>query len=94
MGFHALQDRIKNRAAGQDRRLSGTPSLAHRKGYDWTARVSIIDGEAVVIGPEGFSNFNELRRVTGAQWRSCRRSASLSTGELPLLGRPKVLVRL
>jgi hypothetical protein len=69
--------------------------LAQRKGYDWTAQVSMIDGEAVVVGPESFSNFNELRWARDAQWRSCTRSASLSPGELPLLiiSRPKEIAK-
>jgi bifunctional non-homologous end joining protein LigD len=54
--------------------------LYTRNAYDWTARLPAIaaaaerikaksftiDGEAVVVGPDGLSQFEELRRRTAA----------------------------
>ena len=55
--------------------------LYTRNAYDWTARLSAIaaaaerikaesftiDGEAVVLGPDGLSRFEELRRLEAAR---------------------------
>jgi bifunctional non-homologous end joining protein LigD len=55
--------------------------LYTRNGYDWTARLTAIadaagrikaksftiDGEAVVLGPDGLSRFDELRRRVAAR---------------------------
>jgi bifunctional non-homologous end joining protein LigD len=57
-----------------------TVRLYTRNAYDWTARLSVIaaaaarmkaksftiDGEAVVLGPDGLSRFDELRRREAA----------------------------
>jgi ATP-dependent DNA ligase len=57
------------------RRNGPTARLYSRNAYDWTARLSAIaaaakgikaesftiDGEAVVLGPNGLSRFEELR---------------------------------
>jgi len=59
-----------------------------RNAYDWTARLIAItsaaerikarsftiDGEAVVLGPDGLSRFEELRRRRPRIRRSCTRS--------------------
>jgi hypothetical protein len=87
--------------------------LYSRNGFDWTARLSAIaaaaerikarsftiDGEAVVLGPDGLSRFDELRR------RSAARTASLYAFDLiehdgedlrdrPFLDRKAALARL
>jgi bifunctional non-homologous end joining protein LigD len=63
------------------RRDGPTVRLYSRNGYDWTARLSAIvaaaecikaksftiDGEAVVLGPDGLSRFEELRRREASQ---------------------------
>jgi bifunctional non-homologous end joining protein LigD len=63
------------------RRDGSTVRLYSRNAYDWTARLPAIaaaaerikaksftiDGEAVVLGPDGLSRFDELRRRTAAQ---------------------------
>jgi bifunctional non-homologous end joining protein LigD len=55
--------------------------LYSRNAYDWTARLAVIaaaaelikatsftiDGEAVVLGPDGLSRFEELSRREGAR---------------------------
>ncbi len=62
------------------RRDGPTVRLYTRNAYDWTARLSVIaaaaarikaksftiDGEAVVLGPDGLSRFDELRRREAA----------------------------
>jgi bifunctional non-homologous end joining protein LigD len=62
------------------RRDGPTVRLYSRNAYDWTARLSAIaaaaerikaktftiDGEAVVVGPDGLSRFEELQRRTAA----------------------------
>jgi ATP-dependent DNA ligase len=62
------------------RRDGPTVRLYSRNAYDWTARLSAIataarrikaksftiDGEAVVLGPDGLSLFDELRRLETA----------------------------
>jgi bifunctional non-homologous end joining protein LigD len=62
------------------RRDRATVRLYTRNGYDWTARFPLIaaaagrikaksftiDGEAVVLGPDGLSRFDELRRREAA----------------------------
>jgi bifunctional non-homologous end joining protein LigD len=61
------------------RRDGPTVRLYTRSAYDWTARLPAIaaaaerikaksftiDGEAVVLGPDGLSRFEELRRRCG-----------------------------
>src|SRR5215469_9466885 len=63
------------------RRDGPTVRLYSRNAYDWTARLSAIaaaaerikaksftiDGEAVVVGPDGLSRFEELRRRGAAR---------------------------
>jgi bifunctional non-homologous end joining protein LigD len=63
------------------RRDGPTVRLYTRNAYDWTARLPAIaaaaarikaksftiDGEAVVLGPDGFSRFDELRRRDAAR---------------------------
>src|SRR5215471_4429105 len=63
------------------RRDGPTVRLYSRNAYDWTARLSAvaaaaelikaksftIDGEAVVLGPDGLSRFEELRRREAAR---------------------------
>ena len=63
------------------RRDGETVRIYSRRGYDWTARLPRItacsqrieaktftlDGEAVVIGADGLSEFDELRSRAGAQ---------------------------
>ena len=63
------------------RRDGETVRIYSRRGNDWTARLPTIasaaarikgksftlDGEAVVIGTDGLSRFDELRRVEGAR---------------------------
>jgi len=62
------------------RREGPTVRLYSRNGYDWTARLTAIaaaaerikarsftiDGEAVVLGPDGLSRFDALRRLEAA----------------------------
>jgi bifunctional non-homologous end joining protein LigD len=62
------------------RRDGSTVRLYSRNAYDWTARLAAIaaaaeqieaksftiDGEAVVLGPDGLSRFEELRRREAA----------------------------
>jgi ATP-dependent DNA ligase len=62
------------------RRDGSTVRLYSRNAYDWTARLPAIataaerikaksftiDGEAVVLGPDGLSKFDELRRREAA----------------------------
>jgi ATP-dependent DNA ligase len=55
------------------RRDGPSVRLYSRNAYDWTARLSAIaaasftiDGEAVVLGPDGLSLFDELRRREAA----------------------------
>jgi bifunctional non-homologous end joining protein LigD len=62
------------------RRHGPTVRLYSRNAYDWTARLSAIaaaaeliraksftiDGEAVLLGPDGLSQFEELQRRTAA----------------------------
>jgi hypothetical protein len=64
-----------------DRRDGPMVRLYSRNAYDWTVRLSAIaaaaelvkaksftiDGEAVVLGPDGLSLFDELRRREGAR---------------------------
>src|SRR5579862_5483628 len=63
------------------RRDGETVRIYSRRGNDWTARLPTIasgvarlkgrsftiDGEAVVIGADGLSRFDELRRAEGAR---------------------------
>jgi bifunctional non-homologous end joining protein LigD len=63
------------------RRDGAIVRLYSRNGYDWTARLAAIaaaaelikansftiDGEAVVLGPDGLSRFEELQRRKAAQ---------------------------
>ena len=63
------------------RRNGPTVRLYSRNGYDWTARLTAIaaaaerikarsftiDGEAVVLGPDGLSRFDALRRLEAAR---------------------------
>ena len=95
------------------RRNGPTVRLYTRNAYDWTARLPAIaaaaerinaksftiDGEAVVLGPDGLSRFDELRR------RSARRTAILYAFDLiehdgedlrnhPFLDRKAALARL
>jgi bifunctional non-homologous end joining protein LigD len=63
------------------RRDGPTVRLYSRNAYDWTARLPAIavaaerikaksftiDGEAAVVGPDGLSRFDELRRRTAAR---------------------------
>jgi len=72
------------------RRDGPTVRLYTRNAYDWTARLPpiaaatqrikaksfTIDGEAVVLGPDGLSRFDELRR------REAARSAMLYAFDL------------
>ena len=95
------------------RRNGPTVRLYTRNAYDWTARLPAIaaaaerinaksftiDGEAVVLGPDGLSRFDELRR------RSATRTAILYAFDLiehdgedlrnhPFLDRKAALARL
>ena len=95
------------------RRDGPTVRLYTRNAYDWTARLPAIaaaaarikaksftvDGEAVVLGPDGLSRFDELRR------REAARTASLyafdliehdgeDLRDLPFLDRKAALARL
>src|SRR5215470_12035052 len=95
------------------RRDGAIVRIYSRNAYDWTARLPAIasaaerikaksftiDGEAVVLGPDGVSRFDELRRSEGAH------SASLyafdliehdgeDLRDLSLLGRKAALARL
>jgi len=95
------------------RRDGETVRIYSRRGNDWTARLPTIasaaarikgksftlDGEAVVIGADGLSRFDELRRVEGARVAFLYAFDFLEHDgddlrEQPLLARRKALARL
>jgi len=95
------------------RRDGETVRIYSRRGNDWTARLPTIasaaarikgksftlDGEAVVIGADGLSRFDELRRVEGARVAFLYAFDFLEhdgddLSEQPLLARRKALARL
>jgi bifunctional non-homologous end joining protein LigD len=95
------------------RRDGETVRVYSRRGNDWTARLPtiaaaarriksktfILDGEAVVIGADGLSHFDELRRTEGARVAFLYAFDLLGYDgedlrEQPLLVRRKALARL
>jgi bifunctional non-homologous end joining protein LigD len=85
----------------------------HRNAYDWTARMRAIagdaeriqaksftiDGEAVVLGPDGLSRFDELRRREAAHKASLYAFDLIehdgeNLRDLPFLDRKAALARL
>jgi bifunctional non-homologous end joining protein LigD len=95
------------------RRDGETVRIYSRRGNDWTARLPTIaaaatrikgrsftlDGGAVVIGADGLSRFDELRRVEGARVAFLYAFDFLEHDgddlrEQPLLARRKALARL
>jgi len=92
------------------RRDGETVRIYSRRGNDWTARLPTIasaaarikgksftlDGETVVIGADGLSRFDELRRAEGARVAFLYAFDFLEHDgdDLPLLARRKALARL